>query len=189
MTDVLAALPTEPRLTPTLDNLGPVASDILAEIDAALERNATAARRGLVQLQALLRAMPVWSGSLYDTRDVTPIAPSRGGLAPWQLKKITAFIENRLDDKIHVEDLADCARLSPSHFCRAFKTTTGETPHAHVMRMRLEKAQVMMLETEETLSQIADACGLADQAHLTRLFRQRLGATPYQWRRANRLAA
>lgn len=186
MTDALAAPSPDAFAAPSLDNLGPVASGILAEIETALDRNAAAARTGVTRLRTLLRALPVWSG---EAAAETASEPSRGGLAPWQLKRIAEFVRDNLDDRIRVEDLADRARLSPSHFCRAFKTTTGETPHAHVMRLRLEKAQAMMLETEETLSQIADACGLADQAHLTRLFRQRIGATPYQWRRMHRIAA
>jgi AraC family transcriptional regulator len=55
----------------------------------------------------------------------------------------------------------------------------------HIIRLRLELAQRMMLSTEEPLSQIALACGLADQSHLSKLFRNELGETPGAWRRRN----
>lgn len=176
---------------PSLENLGPTAFRILAEVDGALDRNAVAAREGLNRLQALLRGLPVWSGEAYDrSRDRAADAePARGGLAPWQMKRIAVFVGEALDDRIQVEDLAAQVRLSASHFCRAFKVTTGETPHAYVMRRRLEQAKAMMLHTDESLCQIADACGLADQAHLTRLFRRHLDTTPFQWRRERRIAA
>ena len=90
---------------------------------------------------------------------------------------------------MHVETLAGLVRLSTSHFCRSFKVSVGDTPHAYIMRRRLERAQAMMLESTESLSQIAAACGLADQAHLTRLFRRYTGQTPFNWRRAFRTAA
>lgn len=191
MTDLLVTFPDTRMTAPSLENLGPTAFRILAEVDGALDRNAAAARHGLGQLQALLRALPVWSGEAYDRsrEPVREAEPARGGLAPWQMKRVAEFVGESLDDRIHVEDLASRVRLSASHFCRAFKVTTGETPHAYVMRRRLEKAKAMMLSTDESLCHIADACGLADQAHLTRLFRRHLNATPFQWRRDSRVAA
>lgn len=186
MTDTIADFHS--RTAPGLNDLGPTAFRILAEVEEALDRNAVAARRGLEQLQQLLRGLPGCSGE--DHRIFEPEAePARGGLAPWQMKQVAEFVRVNLDDRIHVEDLARRARLSPSHFCRAFKVTTAETPHAYVMRRRLEKAQALMLETNESLCQIADACGLADQAHLTRLFRRHLNVTPFQWRRNLRMSA
>jgi AraC family transcriptional regulator len=72
-----------------------------------------------------------------------------------------------------------------SHFCRAFKESFGTTPHMQIIRLRLELAQRLMLTTAEPLSQIALACGLADQAHLSKLFRREVGETPRSWCRRN----
>lgn len=171
-----------------LETLGPIAFRLLAEMDGALDQDAIA-RQSLNQLQALLRSLPVWSGQAYE-RAAAPNSvpsPARGALAPWQLKQVAAFVDAHLDQRILVEHLAQRARLSASHFCRAFKATTGETPHAYVMRRRLERAQTLILASDDSLSQIADACGLSDQAHLTRLFRRHLGITPHQWRRRRSL--
>ncbi|WP_312144740.1 AraC family transcriptional regulator [Brevundimonas sp.] len=188
MTDISALeYPSTPIAVPSLNNLGPAVFRLLAEVDDALDRNAVAARQGLAQLQDLLHGLPGFhhepSAKARDSQ------PARGGLAPWQMRQVADFVGANLDSRIQVEDLAERARLSGSHFCRAFKVTTGETPHAYVMRRRLEHAQEMMVETEESLCHIADACGLADQAHLTRLFRRHAGVTPFQWRRLNRRPA
>lgn len=113
---------------------------------------------------------------------------AKGGLAAWQLARIRQHVEDRLDSTILVEDLASIARLSPGHFCRAFKVSTGETPHGYIVRQRIRRAQRLMLSTDDTLSQIACACGLTDQAHLTRLFRRMLNETPLIWRRNWRAA-
>jgi len=113
---------------------------------------------------------------------------ARGGLSPWQIRKVTTHIEAHLDRPIRNEDLAAIVRLNPSHFCRAFRNSLGEPPHAYVIRRRVERAQGLMLSTDASLSDIALDCGLADQSHLTRLFRRIVGDSPRAWRRA-RLSA
>jgi transcriptional regulator GlxA family with amidase domain len=109
---------------------------------------------------------------------------ARGGLAPWQVRTLNAHIDANLDGDISVEELAGLVRLSVSHFGRAFKQSYGRSPHAHVIAERIERAQEMMLGTTEPLAQIASAVGLADQSHLSRLFRQVTGESPFAWRRA-----
>jgi AraC-like DNA-binding protein len=109
---------------------------------------------------------------------------ARGGLAPWQIRKVTAHVDAHLDRPIRNEDLAAIVRLNPSHFGRAFRNSVGEPPHEYVIRRRVERAQGLMLSTDASLSDIALDCGLADQSHLTRLFRRIVGESPRAWRRA-----
>jgi AraC family transcriptional regulator len=109
---------------------------------------------------------------------------SRGGLAPWQIRKVARYVDANLDQPICNEDLATIARLNISHFGRAFRNSFGEPPHEYVIRRRVERAQGLMLSTSAPLSAIALDCGLADQAHLSRLFRRVVGESPRAWRRA-----
>jgi AraC family transcriptional regulator len=145
---------------------------ILDDLNRSLGRDLAAARAAADRLVQLLA----------DEGAIEPL-PLRGGLAPWQKRRIERYLHDNLEHCVRVETLADALPLSVSHFCRAFKETFGETPHAHIMRLRLERAQQLMLATEEPLSQIALACGLADQAHLSKLFRRRVGESPSNWRR------
>jgi AraC family transcriptional regulator len=108
---------------------------------------------------------------------------STGGLASWQVRKVTAHVEKRIGRHMLTEELAQVAGLSPGHFCRAFKVSMGETPHAFIIRQRIRQAQKLMLDTGHSLSEIASACGLTDQSHLTRLFKRLVGTTPMLWRR------
>jgi len=110
-----------------------------------------------------------------------------GELAGWQVQRLRVYIENHLGDAIHVKDLSGIARRSTAHFCRAFKRTFGQTPHAYVTVRRLEHAKNLMLESEEQLSVIAHLCGFTDQPHLSKLFRQYTGETPAAWRRRRTL--
>jgi AraC-like DNA-binding protein len=116
------------------------------------------------------------------------VKAARGGLAPWQITRVTAYIESHIDSTICTEDLAALARLSSFHFCRVFRDSLGVPPHRYVMRRRVERAQSLMLSTDRPLGQIAAECGLADQAHFNKLFRRFVGASPGAWRRA-RVAA
>jgi AraC family transcriptional regulator len=108
----------------------------------------------------------------------------RGGLAPWQIRRLTTHIEANLDTVLRTRDLSALVRLSPFHFCRAFRDSLGDSPHGYVMRRRMERAQGLMLSTDASLGQIAADCGLADQAHFSKLFRRFAGESPGAWRRA-----
>ena len=107
-----------------------------------------------------------------------------GGLAPWQVRKVTSFIETNLDSSIRSANLASMVRLTPCHFSRAFRNSFGHSPIEYVIRRRIERAQALMLSTDTSLSEIALDCGFVDQAYLCRLFRRIVGESPGTWRRA-----
>ncbi len=114
-----------------------------------------------------------------------PVA-ARAVLAPWQARRVVAHIDAHLGQNLRLSDLAAIARLSCSYFSRAFKGSFGKAPHAFIIERRIARAQQAMLAADEPLSQIAIACGFADQAHLSRAFRRLTGRTPHAWRRARR---
>jgi AraC-like DNA-binding protein len=93
-------------------------------------------------------------------------------------------IDQHLSETLLCKDLASLVNLSISHFIRAFRVSFGCSPHAYVTRRRIELAQGLMLATDAPLGQIALECGLADQAHLSRLFKHVVGDSPAAWRRA-----
>ena len=106
-----------------------------------------------------------------------------GGLLPWRMSRVRDAIETRLEEPLSTTDLAAAAGLSPSRFARAFKTSHGISPHQYLIRARIERAKALMLTSTNALSDIALACGLADQSHFSRLFRRLEGETPAAWRR------
>jgi AraC-like DNA-binding protein len=150
------------------------ATGLLDEVREAIERNqADGARAAAARLVTVLAQTARPEGPML----------ARGGLAPWQRRRIERYLKEHLERPVQIEELAEQIRLSVSHFCRAFKETFRDTPHAYLIRMRLESAQEMMLATDEPLSQIALASGFADQAHLSKQFRRVVGETPSAWRR------
>ena len=107
----------------------------------------------------------------------------RGGLAQCQAKRLRSHIEDKLDSRIRATDLADLVQLSGSHFFRAFRKTFGESPVTYIMKRRIRRAQQLMLTSRLRLAQVALECGMADQAHFSRVFRRIVGTTPNAWRR------
>ena len=107
----------------------------------------------------------------------------RGGLVAWQIARVQAYIDCNLHRTLHIRNLSAVARRSPAHFSRKFKLAFGESPHAYVVRRRLERACHLMMTSAASLSEIALSVGLSDQAHLCRLFRRAFGQSPASWRR------
>jgi AraC family transcriptional regulator len=112
-----------------------------------------------------------------------------GGLATWQAERVMDFVEANLGLKVATEEMANVAALSKSHFSRAFKHSLGYTPMAYVTLRRVERAKLMMTSTGDRLTDIALACGFADQSHLNRYFRRVVGTSPGHWRRMSQYAA
>jgi AraC family transcriptional regulator len=111
----------------------------------------------------------------------------RGGLLAWQARKVRAYIENHISGPVRVADLCSLVQRSQAHFSRSFKHTFGESPHAFLVRRRVELAAQHMLTSDASLSDIALRCGFTDQAHLSKQFRQSKGQPPAAWRRARRI--
>ena len=134
-------------------------------------------------------SMP-WLGSaadavILDGKEILPPVPvyARAGFPLWQKRRVEAYLTQNLEHSVGIKTLAGMVSLSASHFYRAFKRSFGKTPHAYLVGLRVERAKQMMQSTAEPLSQIALACGLADQAHLCKIFRRCVGVAPSAWRR------
>src|SRR5258707_5116356 len=114
-------------------------------------------------------------------------APNGGQrLLAWQARKGRDYIDSHITAAVLVSDLGALVNRSEAHFSRSFKRTFGQTPHAFLVRRRVELAAQYMLTTDAPLSDIALRCGFSDQAHLCKHFRQAAGQTPAAWRRAQR---
>lgn len=109
----------------------------------------------------------------------------RGGLAPAALRRVQLFVEANLGRPIRLADLAARAGLSPYHFARAFRTSTGTTPRAYVEARRVERAKQLLKEGELPIAAIAVETGFGTQSRFTTIFRRLTGFTPAAYRRGS----
>lgn len=104
-------------------------------------------------------------------------------LSALQLRDAVDFMNAQLPARVDLATLASLAGLSPAHYSRAFKASTGLAPYQWQLRARIEHAKDLLFSTRNSLEKIAAATGFADAVHLGRTFRKITGATPDAWRK------
>jgi AraC-like DNA-binding protein len=112
----------------------------------------------------------------------------QNGLPQYKLRRVRRFIEAHIDKTIRLEDLAASAALSPFHFHREFKRSTGMTPHRYIMHVRMEHAKRLLSSSDMPLAEVAAQVGFADQSHFSANFRKATSMTPLRYRNALRVA-
>ena len=105
------------------------------------------------------------------------------GLPAWRERRVKEFMQSELGHPLSLQRLAGICGLSVRHFTRAFRLSTGSSPHRYLLQLRLDKARRLLLEPALRLDDIAAVCGFADQSHFTRSFSGVEKMTPGTWRR------
>ena len=117
--------------------------------------------------------------SAYGTTE----APSScAGLARPRLERVLAMIDERLTEALPVSDLAEAVHLSPFHFSRMFRVSTGRSPHEWIMLKRMARAKALLATTRMALPQVAKASGYRTHSHFSGMFHAVVGMTPGQYR-------
>ncbi len=110
------------------------------------------------------------------------VRPARGGLSAHQLRRITAFIEAHLGDEIALVQLAHLVGLSPWHFCRSFKVSTGLPPHRFLVQARVERAKSLLADRTTSVTEVALKLGFGGSSQFSRVFRATVGVSPREYR-------
>jgi AraC family transcriptional regulator len=160
----------------------PVTSRLLLSAADIVEGNEALDALFRQQLTDLLatRLLAAHSGSS------TTIQPVRGGLAPKTLLRAIERLRSDSDMDVSLAALAADAGLSRFHFCRAFKESTGLSPHAWLRQHRLEQAMNTLRDTDASIVSVAAELGYASQTAFAAAFRKLTGETPSDWRRRMR---
>ncbi|MBR2102277.1 MAG: helix-turn-helix domain-containing protein [Prevotella sp.] len=93
-----------------------------------------------------------------------------------------AFIRKNMGQPLGIDELADRACMSKDHFIRVFKREMGMTPNVFITKRKLERAELMLLTTDQAVKTIATALGFGDSSYFNRLFKKNAGVTPQQYR-------
>lgn len=108
---------------------------------------------------------------------------AKGGLSSFDLKRALAVLETPLTEPPQLSDLAHTAGVSRRHFVRAFKTSTGKTPHAYARVHRLEQAADLLRTTKLSATDVAMQTGFGSSSYFARAFRQEFGFSPLEYRK------
>jgi AraC family transcriptional regulator len=108
----------------------------------------------------------------------------RGGLAAWQQRTVTSYIEEHLAEPISLASLAGLVGLSTYHFCRAFKQSVGMPPHRYHTHQRIERAKALLARPALSVTEIGVAVGFSETSSFTAAFRKATGLTPTAYHRS-----
>ncbi|HKS11343.1 MAG TPA: helix-turn-helix domain-containing protein [Pyrinomonadaceae bacterium] len=109
---------------------------------------------------------------------------SRAGLIDRRIRRSVELMYTQLDQDLTLKALAAASYLSPFHFARLFKKLTGSTPHNYLAGIRAARAQLLLAETELSVTEIGSRVGYLSASHFTKAFRVATGTTPREFRKA-----
>jgi AraC family transcriptional regulator len=175
----------EPELSPMLHFEHRLLTQLMLQLDRILAQPENYSRVyvesfSIVLLSEIMNCQAV---DLSRSRRAERRPPVKGGLAGWQLKAVCDYIEANLHKDISLAELAAIARLSPYHFCRAFKEAVGEPPHRYQMSRRIKQAKTLLTKPSLSISDVAASVGYGSLSRFSALFRQVTGHSPRDYRR------
>lgn len=107
-----------------------------------------------------------------------PVRNYTNGLPKFKLHQATDYINDNLEQDLTLAEIAAVVQISPFHFARMFKQSTGVAPHQYVVQCRVERAKQLLLQGKMAIADIAVEVGFANQSHLNRHFKRLVGVTP-----------
>ena len=151
-----------------------------AKLKSAIENGQ--ARKTAVYLSALssVLAIEMSRSEANASREAVPI---RGGLACWQRRTVLDYIQEHLSEQICLATLAQLARLSQHHFCRAFKKSFGIPPHQYHVRKRVEQAKRLLSDRSISITDVGLSLGFSQASTFSVVFHKITGSTPTEFRR------
>jgi AraC family transcriptional regulator len=112
-----------------------------------------------------------------------PVTQPPAGLAPWQVKRVTAYMLERASEPLTLDELAGVIHLSRFHFCTAFRLATGKTPHEWLVIQRIDMAKKLLEDRVLNITEVGLAVGYGTPSAFTAAFRKIVGCTPTDFRR------
>lgn len=99
-----------------------------------------------------------------------------------RLSQVLDYINAHLDGDIRLSTLAAMIDMSPFYFCHLFKRLMGISPHQYVIQQRVDRARLLLKQSDHSIADIALECGFGNQSHLTKQFKKQYGVTPKKYR-------
>jgi len=164
---------------PALRSLAPVVAHATVVAQAHGGGTSSLARGPTMSFEEL--ALELAGAALLEGKEHRP-PPLSSKRDERRVAAVARFMEERFAEPCALNDLARLADLSPFHFLRVFRATTGLTPHQHLLRTRLRAGAAYLARTDAPITEVALAAGFEDLSNFTRSFRAEYGLTPSRYR-------
>jgi AraC-like DNA-binding protein len=137
-----------------------------------------------IVMRALIEQMLVHILRNYSTPQLSEeMELSRVGLVDRRIRRSVELMHSQIDQDLTLKSLAAASYLSPFHFARLFKKLTGASPHNYLAGIRAARAQLLLAETDLSVTEIGTRVGYLSGSHFTKAFRLATGATPREFRK------
>ncbi|GAC1457749.1 MAG: AraC family transcriptional regulator [Chamaesiphon sp.] len=163
------------ELMPLLATQDPLIYSMALTLKAELESSQPGGR---MYAEALAQTLAIHLVRDYSVHQQMIKVLKTHGLPKHKLHQVTDYMNDFLDRDLSLNDLAATVQMSPFHFARLFKQSTGLAPHQFVIRCRVERAKELLMRGDMAIANIATEVGFANQSHLNRHFKRIVGFTP-----------
>lgn len=163
------------ELMPLLDTHDPLIHSMALTLKAELDSSQPGGR---LYAEAIAQTLAIHLLRNYSVCEETVKTPNTCGLPKHKLHQVTDHINDCLNRELSLTEIASTVQMSPFHFARLFKQSTGLAPHQFVIRCRVERAKELLMQGKMAIADIAVEVGFANQSHLTRHFKRIVGVTP-----------
>ena len=137
-----------------------------------------------IVLRALVEQVLVHLLRNYSTPKLSEeLELSRVGLVDRRIRRSVELMHTQLDQDLTLKELAAASYLSPFHFARLFKKLTGASPHNYLAGIRATRAQLLLAQTDLSVTEVGAHVGYLSGSHFTKAFRTATGATPREFRK------
>ena len=137
-----------------------------------------------MMLKSHAYALVAYLGRHFASADITPSSGDKLNLD--RLYRVLEYIEEGYNERITTKELAASCYLSEEHFCRFFKRAVGKTVTEYINQYRVEKASVLLINTEESIGRVGVSVGFDDVNYFSRIFKRIKGCTPRDFRLQNK---
>ena len=137
---------------------------------------------GRIYVESLANELAVHLLRYYSTLD-RPVKDSTRKLPQYKLRRAIDYINDNLHEGLAIKTIAETLSMSPSYFAHVFSQATGHGPHQYVMECRIDRAKLLLRETELPLAEVAQRVGFSTQSHFSEAFHRLTGFAPSQYRR------
>ncbi len=136
---------------------------------------------GRLYVESLSNALAIhllrrYSSATVDVHTAATVLPS------FKLRRATEYINDHLDKNVTLSELAGALAMSPYHFARVFKQSTGIAPHQYLLNRRVEQAKSLLRDTELPITEIAHRVGCTNPSHFSVLFHRATAMSPSTFR-------